>query len=213
MPASPNRKRLTGDARRAAIIDAARLLFAEQGLAGTTRQIAQRLGVTQALLYRYFPSKEALVQAVYDSVRDTWDAGKASILAGSDRPLADRIGDFYAAYLGRNDGYPGVRLFVWAALAGIDLPLRYSHDLDALVVRPVLNAIRADLDLPPAPLPLPRDQRDVVLGMHGAVVFIGVRRHVYGAIMTDERHMELVRGIIRIWLPGALQAVKLSSDN
>jgi len=213
MPSPPSRKRLTGDARRAAIIDAARLLFAEQGLAGTTRQIAERLGVTQALLYRYFPSKEALVQAVYESVRDTWDAGKASILTEADRSLEQRIGDFYAAYIGRNDGYPGVRLFVWAALAGIDLPLRYSPDLDALVLRPVLNAMRTELGLMPVALPLPRDQRDVVLGMHGAIVFIGVRRHVYGATMSDERHMDLVRGIIRTWLPGALRAVKLSHDN
>jgi AcrR family transcriptional regulator len=213
MPNAPTRKRLSGEARRAAIIDAARLLFAERGLDGSTREIASRLGVTQALLYRYFPSKEALVQAVYESVLGTWDASRATVLHDPDRPLAERVGDFYAAYLGRNGDYRGVRLFVWAALAGIDLPLRYSPDLDALVLRPVLTALRAELGLPPAPLPLPRAERDVALGMHGAVVFIGIRRFVYGATMTDERHVELVRGIIRTWLPGALEQVKLSNDN
>lgn len=207
------RKRLTGEERRDAIIAAAAALFAEQGLSSSTREIAARLGVTQALLYRYFPSKEALVEAVYDSVRGTWDSSRAAVLHDTTCPLPDRIGDFYEAYLSRNAGYPGVRLFVYAALAGIDLPLRYSPDLDALVLLPVLNALRAALRLHPATLPLPRYQRDIVLGLHGAIVFIGVRRHVYGATMTDERHMELVRGIIRTWLPGALEEVKLSADN
>jgi AcrR family transcriptional regulator len=165
------------------------------------------------LLYRYFPTKDALIEAVYDSLRGGWDESRSVILDAPDRTLEERIGDFYQAYIFRNDGYPGVRLFVWAALMGIDLPLRYSDDLDALVLRPVLNAIRRAVGRPPVPLPLPRDERDLVLGMHGAVVFIGLRRHVYGATMTDARHMELVRGIIRTWLTGAMEQLKLSIDN
>jgi len=50
--------------RRAAIVNAAMPLFARQGLSGvTTREIASAAGVSEALLYRHFDSKEALFEA------------------------------------------------------------------------------------------------------------------------------------------------------
>lgn len=51
----------TGDATRRALLDAATALFAEQGYDRTTvRAIAERAGVNQALLFRYFGNKEAV---------------------------------------------------------------------------------------------------------------------------------------------------------
>ncbi|ONI76994.1 TetR family transcriptional regulator [Actinosynnema sp. ALI-1.44] len=52
-------------ASKEALLDAARDLFAERGYDRTTvRDIARRAGVNQALLFRYFGSKEALFAAV-----------------------------------------------------------------------------------------------------------------------------------------------------
>ncbi|CAM4030619.1 TetR/AcrR family transcriptional regulator [Kibdelosporangium persicum] len=52
-------------ASKEALLDAARDLFAERGYDRTTvRDIAGRAGVNQALLFRYFGSKEALFAAV-----------------------------------------------------------------------------------------------------------------------------------------------------
>ena len=110
-------------------------------------------------------------------------------------------------------------MFSWRARylaepqAGIDLPLRYSPDLDARVLLPVLGALRAEVGRAAPVLPLGRDERDLVLNLHGAIVFVGIRRHVYGAVMSDARHMELGGGIIGTYLPGALAALKLSFDN
>ena len=62
---SPNgaKKRLSGEDRRAQILDVAGTVFAEEGFAGAKiRQIAKACGVTEALLYRFFPSKEVLFQ-------------------------------------------------------------------------------------------------------------------------------------------------------
>ena len=64
--ASP--KRLTGPEREKHIAQEAVRYFAEVGFAGDTRELAQRLGVTQSLLYKYFPSKEALINRVYEEV-------------------------------------------------------------------------------------------------------------------------------------------------
>lgn len=57
--------RLSPEERRRAIVDAAMPLFAEKGFAGTTtRDLAAAAGVSEALLYRHFPSKEALYQEI-----------------------------------------------------------------------------------------------------------------------------------------------------
>ncbi|MDZ4695927.1 MAG: helix-turn-helix domain-containing protein [Deltaproteobacteria bacterium] len=56
--------RMDAAERRTAIVQAAMPLFARQGLSGvTTREIASAAGVSEALLYRHFDSKEALFEA------------------------------------------------------------------------------------------------------------------------------------------------------
>ena len=57
-------RRRDADATRAALLTAARELFAERGFEQTTvRDIAARAGVNQALLFRYFGSKDGLFHA------------------------------------------------------------------------------------------------------------------------------------------------------
>lgn len=57
----PPLRRLSNLERRAAILAAVRPLFAEKGYKGvTTRELADAAGISEALLFRHFPSKEAL---------------------------------------------------------------------------------------------------------------------------------------------------------
>jgi AcrR family transcriptional regulator len=52
---------LTSEERRAAIVRAVRRVFAEKGFHGTTtRELAAAAGVSEALLFKHFPNKEAL---------------------------------------------------------------------------------------------------------------------------------------------------------
>ena len=58
------RKRLTAEERRESILVAGRAVFLEQGLNGArTRTIAERAGITEAVLYRHFESKEEIFEA------------------------------------------------------------------------------------------------------------------------------------------------------
>jgi TetR/AcrR family transcriptional regulator, transcriptional repressor of aconitase len=53
--------RLDGDERRRAIVAAAVPLFARKGFAGTTtKELAEAAGISEALLFRHFPSKKQL---------------------------------------------------------------------------------------------------------------------------------------------------------
>jgi AcrR family transcriptional regulator len=57
--------RLDSDERRAAIIAAAVPLFARKGFTGTTtREIAEAANISEALLFRHFPSKKLLYDAI-----------------------------------------------------------------------------------------------------------------------------------------------------
>jgi AcrR family transcriptional regulator len=59
-------KRQTGGDKREAILEAALELFVERGFYGTAvPEIADRAGVGAGTIYRYFESKEALVNAIY----------------------------------------------------------------------------------------------------------------------------------------------------
>lgn len=66
-------KRLSFDEREVQIMRAAGDLFSRWGLRGTTtKAIAKEAGVNEALLFRHFPSKEALYGAYLDQIMDEW---------------------------------------------------------------------------------------------------------------------------------------------
>src|ERR687897_2864247 len=63
-----NVARLSADQRKQAIVDAVRDVFAEKGFDGTTtRELARAANVSEALLYKHFPSKESLYAAMLDA--------------------------------------------------------------------------------------------------------------------------------------------------
>jgi AcrR family transcriptional regulator len=77
--------------RRAAIVDAARPLVMRHGSAVTTRQIAEAGGIAEGTIFRVFPDKESVVQAVVAEVFDPEPTLRE--LAAVDRglPLRERL--------------------------------------------------------------------------------------------------------------------------
>jgi TetR/AcrR family transcriptional regulator len=66
------KERLSGVERRDQIVQAVISVMAEQGLSGTTtKRIAERAGVSEPALYRYFPGKRELVLEALDRVSNT----------------------------------------------------------------------------------------------------------------------------------------------
>jgi AcrR family transcriptional regulator len=73
-------QRLSGDERRLAIINAVRTVFAQNGFHGTTtRELASAAGISEALLFKHFPNKEALYDSVIESCAD--EPGFAEIVS------------------------------------------------------------------------------------------------------------------------------------
>jgi AcrR family transcriptional regulator len=68
------RRRMTAEDRKRAIVGAALPLFARQGYAETTtKDLALAAGVSQPLLYKHFPSKEALYREIQKFCRHDSD--------------------------------------------------------------------------------------------------------------------------------------------
>ncbi|GAA0899577.1 TetR/AcrR family transcriptional regulator [Streptomyces asiaticus] len=99
-----NTKTMRADARRnrERLIEAARRAFAEQGDQATLEAIATDAGVGIGTLYRHFPTREAMIEAVYraeltrlcDGARDVLDGQPADHAL---RNWMDRFADYIAA--------------------------------------------------------------------------------------------------------------------
>ena len=84
-----------GQRTRQAILDAALDLFGERGFFGTSlRDVARAVGVRESALYNYFPSKDALFEALIAADQDTKMERLSAALDGpSDdpRPILERL--------------------------------------------------------------------------------------------------------------------------
>lgn len=152
---SMSEDRLEGDARRAQIVGVARRLFAESGYrASTTRELARAAGVSDALMYRYFKSKDDVLRAVVDQGLAGFAAMREAAGAGRDGPLAERLTVLGRAFLATLDAQVDL-LVLFAAehqLLADDARLVGFIDLAATGLRAELAArarageVREDLD-------------------------------------------------------------------
>jgi AcrR family transcriptional regulator len=199
--------RLKPGSREPAIVVAAAEFFAEHGFGGTTRALSQRLGVTQALLYRYFPSKQALVERVFRLVfADRWEPGWSVLLSDSALPLEERLIRFYCAYH-RRSSTTSMRLWMRASLDGMNFAGRYSRPLTDRILRPVVAGLRDAAGLSDfAARPMLRGERELAMSLHGGIVFLAIRKHIYRMVMPDNVD-ELIGLQVRAFLPGALAEI------
>lgn len=111
--------RLDPETRRRQILDAAISYFAEAGFAVQTRELTRRIGVSQPLLYRYFPSKRALIEAVFDAVfMNRWEERWLDLLRDRRTPLKARLLRFYREYIAATYKPEWLRIYMYSGLAG-----------------------------------------------------------------------------------------------
>ncbi|MBB6222957.1 TetR/AcrR family transcriptional regulator [Rhizobium leguminosarum] len=71
---SPRKRKKQPDVVRQALLDCATRLALEHGLAAVSLQaVASAAGVTKGGLFHHFPNKQALVQAVFDGMMESFD--------------------------------------------------------------------------------------------------------------------------------------------
>jgi TetR/AcrR family transcriptional regulator len=141
------RKRLTAAARRQMILDAARDVFLEGGLNGARlRDIADRVGITEAYLYRHFASKTDLYEAaVHEPVHEAIEAFTARLEGLVDsKPmtgveLVRRINEIMLEFMLEAVPYLGVALFSDVSSGGSF----YQSKIYPRIHEPVLFLLRS----------------------------------------------------------------------
>lgn len=187
--ATPKRKRLPSAKRREDFINQAVAFFAEEGFESSTRGLAKKLGVTQPLLYRYFPSKEDLISEVYDAVYvKRWKPEWELILRDRSRPLQDRLNTFYNVYTDVIFNRQWMRIYLFSGLKGVGINRRYMQLVRLRILEPILEEARAEFGLPE------QESADCEVEfariMHGGIFYYGVRDLIYeSALSTDKERV------------------------
>src|SRR5260370_9988982 len=147
-PSTKGRPRLDPEDREREIVDGAVAFFAEGGFDGGLRDLAKRLGITHQNLFRYFPTKEALIERVYQEVYlSRWQPEWETVLHDPAKPLERRLIEFYESYLPAIFRYDWVRIFVFAGLKGVSICRRYLDLIQKKVVEPLGIELRLAADL------------------------------------------------------------------
>ena len=122
-------KRLKASERRATILAVAKVLFSDKGYHGVSvDEIARRLGVSPAILYRHFASKEALYEEVLNQIackRESY----VEVVVNSDGSFGDvlrGITHIYIASVSRDPDY--LRMELQSALEGSDATRQFFEN-------------------------------------------------------------------------------------
>lgn len=166
--------------RKAMLLARASDFFAEYGLTAQTRALAEACGVAQRLIYRYFPSKAALLQEVYEeAIVAPFKAVWLIRLRDRSQPFETRLQEFYRNYYDAVLTRKWLRLFLYASLAEARMAPDY---IQAIIVEILETIVVEAAHAQQVELPSSRDLRNEIGWMlHGAVSHFAIRRHLYEA--------------------------------
>lgn len=207
--ARPRRRNMRAPERELAILNEAIRFFAEHGFEGQTRELAKRMGITHSAIYRHFPSKEALIERVYEHVYlSRWQPSWAPLIGDRSRPLEDRLQQFYREYVARVFDYDWVRIFVFSGLRAFDITGRYLEIVRREVIEPACVELREELGLPGvAERPLTERETEMFWGLHGRIFYLAIRRYVYQT-STPHDLDEIVADAVHGYFIGARQIAR-----
>jgi AcrR family transcriptional regulator len=204
--ASPKRarakqKRLSPDDRRKEFVAKATEFFSEEGFNGGTRDLARRLGVTQPLLYRYFPSKDDLIKEVYRTVYlEPLDTGWEKLLADRSRPIRDRLQEFYSAYTDVIFTRKWLRIYLYSGLKGLDINRWYVGVVRDKILTRIIRECRHEVGLPAQSKPS-ASELEMAWVFHGGIFYYGVRKYIYESPVLEDKE-QMISNALDAYLAG-----------
>jgi AcrR family transcriptional regulator len=190
------------------ILDEAIRFFAERGFEGQTRELAKRINIAHATIYRHFRSKEELIERVYEQIYlSRWRPEWKQLIQDRNLSLETRLAQFYLEYVERVFEYEWVRIFVWSGLKSFDVTKRYLAIVKRDIVEPACRELRHDLRLPTVQAaPITEREIELFWGLHGRVFYLAIRRFVYDTPIP-KRLDDIVRDAVAGFLIGAKELV------
>jgi AcrR family transcriptional regulator len=176
----PARRRMPAAEREQQLVEGAIRFFSRHGLGGQLRDLARELGITHTLLYHYFPTKQALLERVYkDIFEGRWRTEWETLLDDNRLELPEKLTQFYVSYAQVILEPEWVRVFVYSGLNDRYITDRYfallHEKLFPRIHRETQKYLGKRSRKPPTERELER-----IMGLHGSVFYMGMRRWVYG---------------------------------
>ena len=179
------RRRLLPLARERMIVEGAIRFFSEHGLGGQLRDLASSLGITHTLLYHYFPTKQALIERVYAELFEgRWRAEWEVLLDDKTLDVQTKITRFYMDYAKVILERDWVRIFIFSGLSDRYITERYFSMLEAKLFPRLIRESRRFTGRVSRSKPTAREL-ELLMGLHGGIFYIGMRRWVYGHAAAD----------------------------
>ena len=204
-PEAPIRRRMGVVERERQILDGAIQFFSVHGFNGQLRDLASSIGVTHALLYHYFPTKQALVDRVYLEVFEgRWRAEWDALLDNPDMGVEDKLTAFYWEYVTITLTQEFVRILVFSGLTDHTITDRFFAMLRTRLFPRLIRETRRFRNVVSRAKPSEREM-ELLMGLHGGFFYITMRRWIYAQDVYSESAREgydeqLVRDRVRAYL-------------
>jgi AcrR family transcriptional regulator len=191
-PVTAPAKRLSSAARSQQIVQEAVRFFAEVGFGGDTRELARRLGVTQSLIYKHFPSKDALIDRVYEEVYlGRWNPFWESVITDRSVPMQARLNSLYTEYAKAALTRDWVRIFMFSGLRGETINKKYLDVLRAKILEPTVDAVA-----------LQDAEVELVWSLNARIFYFGQREWIFNLPLTADLD-EMIHLTVAHFLAGA----------
>lgn len=186
--------------RKAQILETASEFFADYGLTAQTRRLAEECGVSQRLLYRFFPTKEDLLSEVYrKEILGAFKAVWFAELQDRSTSVEERLVDFYEDYVQHTLTRKWLRLFMYASLSESSMAPDYISTIITQLLEVIMGETAHERGIE-----LPEDKaaiHEMAWTLHGAISHYAIRRHLYHAsrVLPED---QVVAMHVRMFLAG-----------
>ena len=207
--ASPTpRTRLSTAERERQIVAGAIRFFSDRGLDGQLRDLAKNIGTTHALLYHYFPTKQALIDRVYTELFEgLWKPEWERILDDPKLDATAKFNLFYTDYAKAILDRDFVRILVFSGLSDHYIPDRFFVLLRERLFPRLIRETRRHCGVSSRARPSAREL-ELLMGLHGGIFYIGLRRWVYEQSVHGAEAAEHDEDHIRDRVKGYLLSAK-----
>lgn len=196
--------RLSSQARRAAILDAAVHLFSEKGFRGvTTRELAAAVGVSEPVLYQHFQTKRDLYRAIIDERAVHGDRAIPVIMdenldsATGDGEFLVRLATGIVDWHAKDPTY--ARLLVFAGLERHELSRMFMERYTAAFMGGIARYFERRMD---QGVFRRMDPALAASTFVGAAAHFGMSQAIFGDECLNLPQQVLVEGFIEIFLEG-----------
>jgi AcrR family transcriptional regulator len=202
------RRRMPAAEREELILESATRYFAEFGLSAGTIELARRIGITQPLLYKYFPTKEALLVKIYERLfPQNWSPALEVLLEDETLPMRARLKLFYQNFTETVLTYNHVRLFLFSGLTNTALNARYYTILTERIFSRIIAGLRVEYLGEKIDAPVTLAEMELVQSLHAAIYHVAFRRWLHGLTVETDLN-ELIAQKVDFYLDGAARSLK-----